>query len=180
MQILKGFFKFKNFFTDKGVLKVTMQTNLFSRTEEQLMNFMWQQGEPISIMQISEQWAEKEITDHHLRVILKSLEKKKAVECCGSEQRGRQYSRIFRCRISKEEYYTKVLDANGVTLDKLLQVEAVALSKTGNDIELDDLIQKLQAIIDEYRDRDEDESSTGYSSHHADSNNENAKIFFRN
>ena len=118
------------------------------------MNFLWDQGKPLSIVQISEQWNGKEITDHHLRVLMKSLEKKSAIECCGAEPRGRQYARIFRCTISKEEYYAKVLDANGVSLSKLLQVESVALAKVGSEENIDELIQSLQEVIDELKKRE--------------------------
>lgn len=137
-----------------------MKKELFNQSEEALMSFLWAQGKPISIAQISELWEEKDITDHHLRVLLKSLEKKSAIECCGAEPRGRQYSRIFRCTISKEEYYAKVLDVNGVSLPKLLQVESVALAKVGSKENIDELIQSLQEVIDELKEREQSGRST--------------------
>lgn len=132
-----------------------MERELFNKSEEMLMNFLWDHGAPISIAQISETWDGKDITDHHLRVLLKSLEQKSAIECCGAEPRGRQYSRVFRCKISKEEYYAKVLDVNGVSLPKLLQVESVALARVGRRENIDELIQSLQGVIDELKDREQ-------------------------
>lgn len=123
------------------------------------MNFLWDYGRPISIAQISEKWDGKDITDHHLRVLLKSLEKKSAIECCGVEPRGRQYSRIFRCMISREEYYAKVLDVNGVSLPKLLKVESVALARVDSRENIDELIQSLQGVIDELKEREQSERS---------------------
>jgi len=132
-----------------------VEKKLFNKSEEALMNFLWDQDRPISVAQISELWDGKDITDHHLRVLLKSLEKKSAIECCGAEPRGRQYSRIFRCTTSREEYYARVLDANGVSLPKLLQVESVALAQVGNGENINELIQSLQEVIDELKEREQ-------------------------
>lgn len=131
-----------------------MEKELFNKSEEALMNFLWDQGKPLSITQISELWEGKEITDHNLRVLMRSLEKKSAIECCGAEPRGRQYARIFRCTISKEEYYAKVLNANGVSLPKLLQVETMALARVDSIENVDELIQSLQGFIDELKERE--------------------------
>lgn len=141
----------------KGV--ISMEKELFNKSEEALMNFLWDHGKPISIAQISELWEGKDITDHHLRVLLKSLEKKSAIECCGAEPRGRQYSRIFRSKISREEYYARVLDVNGVSLPKLLQVESVALARVGSRENIGELIQSLQEVIDELKEREQSERS---------------------
>lgn len=132
-----------------------MGNQLFNRTEEALMNFLWEQKENLCIAEIAEQWTDRNCTDRHLRVILNALEEKGAIECCGAKLRGRQYSRVFRCTISKEKYYAKVLDVNGVSLPKLLQVESVALARVGSRENIDELIQSLQGVIDELKDKEQ-------------------------
>ncbi|WP_322176550.1 hypothetical protein [Acutalibacter caecimuris] len=91
-------------------------------------------------------------TERHLRFILSSLEEKGAIECCGVESRGRKYSRVYRCLITKEEYYARMLDMKAVSFPRLLQVEAVALAKVNNKKNLEELICTLREIIEEYED----------------------------
>lgn len=127
-----------------------MENQLFNKTEDALMNFLWSLGEPISLAKIMKQWEGMIYTERHMRFIISSLEEKGAIECCGIESKGRKYSRIYRCRITKEEYYTRVLDVNEVSLPKLLQAETVALANVNNGEDLDELICTLKEIIEKY------------------------------
>ena len=125
-----------------------MENELFNKGEEALMDFLWSRGEPISFAKITEQWGSMVYTERHLRFIISSLEEKGVIECCGVESKGRKYSRVYRCLITKEEYYARVLDMKEVSFPKLLQVETVA--KVNDKANLDELIQTLKDIIDEY------------------------------
>lgn len=127
-----------------------MEKQLFNKTEDALMNFLWSLGEPISLAKMMEQWEGMVYTERHMRFIISSLEEKGAIECCGVESRGRKYSRVYRCRITKEEYYARVLDVNEVSLPKLLQAETVALASVNNGEDLDELICTLKEIIEKY------------------------------
>jgi len=113
----------------KGV--VSVENDLFNKSEETLMNFLWTQGKPISNSPMSEHWEGKEITDHHLWGLTKSLKKKSAIKCYGVKPRERQYSRISRYTISKEGYCSRALDVNDVSHPKSLQVESVTLAEVG-------------------------------------------------
>lgn len=133
-----------------------MSRILLSKSEEKLMNFLWKQDQPLTVQEMSVLWTDKTWTDHYIRLLLKGLEKKHAIECCGVEQSGRQYSRKFRCAITKEEYYSQTAIHNGVSFEELIHAEAAALTKAGDKEGMDDLVQKLESIIDEFRTRSDD------------------------
>lgn len=59
--------------------------------------------------------------------------------------------------MSREDYYAQLARHNGVTVSKMLQAEAFALVKQGDKKEMEELIQELEDIIEEYRARDDEE-----------------------
>ena len=95
--------------------------------------------------------------EHYLRVMLKSLENKGAVECCSFEQRGKQYARRFRCTVTKEEYYVQLAEKGGANLNGVFRATAVAMTKKADKESQEELLKKLEEIMEEYRTRDDGE-----------------------
>ncbi|WP_322172299.1 BlaI/MecI/CopY family transcriptional regulator [Acutalibacter caecimuris] len=128
-----------------------------SKSEEKLMQFLWEQDRPLSALEMlealdgSQAWGE-----HYLRVMLKSLEKKGAIEYCGFVRRANQYARRFHCTLTQEEYYVQLAQKAGVNVDGVFRAAAVAIIPGSSEEEKEELIQKLEAIIEEYRARDDD------------------------
>ncbi len=122
-----------------------------SKSEERLMNFLWSENTPLSALEMVEKLRDQDWGEHYLRVVLKSLERKGAVECCGFEQRVNQYARRFCCALTKEEYYVQLAARGGVAPDALLRSAAVAMVEKGGDKGKEELIQELERLIEEYR-----------------------------
>ena len=69
---------------------------------------------------------------------------------------GRQYSRKFRCTLTREEFYSQTALRNGVSFEELIRAEAAALTEAGDKEGMDELIHKLEEIIEEFRARGDD------------------------
>lgn len=134
-----------------------MKYQHLSKTEEKLMTFLWDQAQPLSVPEMLERWDDKAWTDNYMRVILKSLEKKGAVEFYDLDHRGSKYARRFRATLSREEYYAQLACSNGVTVRDVAQIQAVAMVQKGGREGMEELIRELEDMIEEYRARDEDE-----------------------
>lgn len=126
----------------------------FTKSEERLMLFLWEQGRPMSVAEMLEAWDNKGWTKNYTRDIVRSLEQKGAVEFYDLDHRGSKYARRFRTVLSKEEYYTQLAKRSGVTVSRMLQVEAVAMAERGDRDGMENLIRELEEIIEEYRARD--------------------------
>ena len=129
-----------------------------SKSEERLMNFLWSENTPLSVLEMVEKLRDQDWGEHYLRVVLKSLERKGAVECCGFEQRVNQYARRFCCALTKEEYYVQLAARGGVAPDALLRSAAVAMVEKGGEKGKEELIQELERLIEEYRAEETEEA----------------------
>ncbi len=129
-----------------------------SKSEERLMNFLWSENTPLSALEMVEKLRDQDWGEHYLRVVLKSLERKGAVECCGFEQRVNQYARRFCCALTKEEYYVQLAARGGVAPDALLRSAAVAMVEKGGEKGKEELIQELERLIEEYRAEETEEA----------------------
>ena len=126
-----------------------------TKSEEKLMLFLWEKGKPLSVSEIIAQWADNTWTKNYTRDIVRGLEEKGVVEFCGLAHNGKNYVRRFRTTLSKEEYYTQLAKHRGVTVSRMLQVEAVAMAEKGDRDGMEKLIHELEEIIEEYRSRDD-------------------------
>ena len=121
------------------------------------MRFLWEQGKPLSALEIQGLWKDKAWTKTYTRDIIRALEEKGAIEFHDLERTGKKYGRRFRTVLTKDEYYSQEAMRNGITSRKLFQLEALALVKKGNKEGIEELIRELEDMIEEYRARDDDE-----------------------
>lgn len=128
-----------------------------SKSEERLMMFLWEQTRPLSALEMQAALNDSAWGEHYLRVMIKSLEKKGAIECCGFEPCGNQYARRFRCALTKEQYYVQLAEKGGVNADGIFRAAAAAMAQKSSEKEKEELIQKLEDIIKEYREKGDDE-----------------------
>ena len=131
-----------------------------TKSEEKLMLFLWEKGKPLSVSEIIAQWADNTWTKNYTRDIVRGLEEKGVVEFCGLAHNGKNYARRFRTTLSKEEYYTQLAKHRGVTVSRMLQVEAVAMAEKGDRDGMEKLIHELEEIIEEYRSREDEHGFT--------------------
>lgn len=127
-----------------------------TKREEELMNFMWGYGKPVTSYEMVSLCRDRDWKDSYIHIMIRSLEKKGAIECCGAKRSGIKYARKFRAAISKEEYYVQLALSAGVDRVSFAKLAAGLIPKDDPD-ERDDLIQKLEEIIREYKERGEEE-----------------------
>lgn len=130
-----------------------MKNISFTKREEELMDFLWSYGEPITSNEMMELCKERTWSDSYLHVMLRSLQKKGAIEQCGLVQYGTQYARQFRCAISKEEYFVRLAMGKGVDKDSFAKV-AVAMAASKED-DNEELIRTLEKIIEDFEEKKE-------------------------
>ncbi|MCI9552581.1 MAG: BlaI/MecI/CopY family transcriptional regulator [Acutalibacter sp.] len=130
-----------------------------SKSEKKVMNFLWEQDKVFSAFEVRNLLCSSFWGGYYTRVILYSLEKKGLIERCGFDQHVRR----FRCALTKEAYDLGIARKDGADRKKLFWLGAEARAQKSKEKEqkekeeLDELIQKLEAIIEEYRREDEEE-----------------------
>lgn len=131
------------------------KNNQFTKREEELMNFLWEYGKPATSKEMLELCQNRTWSESYLHVMLRSLEKKGAIEQCGFVQCGTQYARQFKCTITKEEYYVQLALDRGVNKGIFAQV-AVAMASKVKPKDKDELVQTLEEIIEELTNQSEE------------------------
>ena len=125
-----------------------MSRIVFTTREEELMNFLWEYGEPLTANDMILNCKDHSWSDNYIRVMLRALEKKGAIELCGLEATRTQYARKFKPAISKEEFYLQYVVGAGVDPCAFAKA-AVALAAKSKDGKKDELIQRLDQVLKE-------------------------------
>ncbi len=133
-----------------------MDKPYLTKSEEELMSFLWNYGKPLSVPEMLDICTEHSWSDHYLRVMLKSLERKKMVAVADFDHRGTQYARRFQCVVTKEEYFLQQAKGRGITVNDLVHTEAVAMIRSGDREGVAKLMSQLKEIFAEYEQEDED------------------------
>ncbi len=121
--------------------------------ETELMNFFWSLKEPVTGKDILEQCKEHTWADTYLGLMLRSLEQKGAIRCCGIKLYGKRYARQFESIITKEEYFVQLAKDNGVDM-KAFARAAAGLAKKEAPEDQEKLIGELENIIKEFREKE--------------------------
>ena len=129
---------------------------ILTKREDELMNFLWEMDRPLTVEEMIEGAGEHSWNETYLRTLLRSLEKKGAVECCGFVLRTKLYARQFQPAISKEEFYMQLAMDRGADEKTLFDVAAAAFMKRKKD-DPKEVIQKLEEMLKEYKAKVEDE-----------------------
>lgn len=135
-----------------------MKIPALTKSEETVIMFLWNQGKPLSVQEMIDSWEGEERTwkDNHMRVIVRALIEKGALEVAELDHRTSRASRRLRPTFSKKEYYAQVMKRGGLTASEMVEAEAVAMAKKGDKEGLSNLIHDLKGIIEEYGMRDDD------------------------
>lgn len=126
-----------------------------SKREEELMDFLWKCNKPLTAMEILDECEEHSWSDHYLRVMLRSLERKGLLVFDSLEQRGPQYARRFRCVVSREEYYVRLAEEGGVDVDIFVQAAIAALLRSGTKGR-EEAFNKLKEVMEKYSAKDDE------------------------
>ena len=128
----------------------------FTRREEELMEFLWGYGQPLTSYNMVDLCKDRDWKDSYIHIMIRSLEKKGAIECCGVEKSGIKYARKFRPAITKEEYYVQLALSAGVDRE-LFAKTAAGLVRKDSSNDQEKLIQELEEIIKEFKEREGEE-----------------------
>lgn len=124
----------------------------FTKREEELMEFLWEYGKPLTSYNMVDLCKNHKWKDSYIHCMIRSLEKKGAIEPCGEERSGIKIARKFQPAISKEEYYVQLALSAGVDR-ALFTMAAAGLVKKDASSDQEKLIQELEEIIKEFKER---------------------------
>ena len=122
--------------------------------EEDMLNMLWENGEPMTSVDLEQTLDADEWNHAAIFRIIKSLLAKGLIEECGTQLRGKQWTRRFQPTLTKEEYMAQYLVDRGIDAKSLGQVALAIVNKSGKS-EADDekLIRELEEIIQRIRER---------------------------
>lgn len=113
--------------------------------EEEVMNFMWEYGKPVTSNDILELCKKRTWRDSYLLIMLRSLEKKGAIKICGRVQSNTQYARLLKPALSKEQYYIQLAFKRGVDKKRFVQLAVSELCNSDKK-DAEELIASLTDI----------------------------------
>lgn len=123
-----------------------------TETEEEIMELFWESNEPLTSVDISQKSVNRSWNGNYIHRMLRSLLKKGLIEVCGIQQYGTQYARKYRPTLTKESYVAQVVLAKGRGKDFVAKVSVAMAQEMENK---DELIEELEAIIEQIRGRKE-------------------------
>lgn len=129
--------------------------NLMTQKEEDLMEFLWNYGEPLTITEMAGLLDKEKWNQVTLFRLVKGLLNKGYLKIHGFEKNNTQYARSFIPSMTKEEYAAILLSERGIKSSSLGRI-AVAMLGTGkrkkvSQDEEDKLINELESIIEQIR-----------------------------
>ena len=80
-----------------------------TKSEMEIMDVLWDAGEPLSRSDLLERSGEKSWKDSSVHILLNGLLKKNAIQEAGLVKRSKTYGRIFAPVLSREEYFAQVI-----------------------------------------------------------------------
>lgn len=124
------------------------QTIQLTEREEEVMNFMWEYGKPVTSNDILALCTNRTWKDSYLQIMLRSLKKKGAIKECGRILYNTQYAYLLKPTLTKEEYYLQLAYKRGVNRRSFIQL-AVSIANDMEPEETDSLIDSLSKLIEE-------------------------------
>ena len=122
----------------------------FTRREEELMELLWETGQPMTSIEMIADKKERTWKDNYLKVIIRALLEKGAIRVCGVKQYKTQYARQFEYVITREDYIAKQAVAKGLNGSSLTNIAVAMAKETGSE---EELIARLEEVIKELREK---------------------------
>ena len=80
-----------------------------TRSEMEIMDVLWEAGEPLSRSDLLARSGEKTWKDSSVHILLNGLLQKKAIREAGVVKRRKTYGRIFVPTLTREEYFAETI-----------------------------------------------------------------------
>lgn len=116
---------------------------VLTKSEREIMDVLWNAGEPLSRSDFLEQSEVKTWKDSSVHILLNSLLRKGLIREAGLVKRSKTYGRTFLPTMSREEYYISALFAYRYQPDFLSLVEHLLNRPEANEAAL----QQVQAML---------------------------------
>ncbi len=122
--------------------------------EEDMMDLLWDSGKPMTSVDMEQALSDKDWNHAAIFRVIKSLKEKGLIEECGTQLRGKQWTRLFQPVVDREEYMAQYLVEHGIK-SRSLGLVAMAVVDKSEKSESDDeqLIQELERIIQRIKER---------------------------
>ena len=130
----------------------------FNPSEEQVLNLLWEKGEPLTIIEIEELCVEKKLSRVTIFKAVQSLIEAELLVVNGFSKATKTYARRFTPAITREQYAAMVLEAKGYSAKDMGNVVVAMLGtgksgkinkKTGEKAikELEDIISQIKNLM---------------------------------
>lgn len=134
-------------------------SKLMTQREEDLMEFLWTQENPLTVTEMEEILGKEKWNKVTIFRIVKRLTNKGYLKINGIERNNTQYARKFMPTITKEEYAAVLLSERGIKSNSLGKIALAMLGtgkrkKTSRDEE-EKLVKELEDMITEIRNQEE-------------------------
>ena len=130
---------------------------VMGKSEEKLMDFLWEQNKAMTIVEIEQQMAREGLKKATIFKAVQSLVEQEYLRVNGFERVSKSYARKFEPAVTKEEYAAVVLAARGIDTNSLGNLAMAMLGNENSekkDEEADEkLIKELEDIIVQLRNR---------------------------
>lgn len=130
---------------------------VMGKSEEKLMDFLWEQNKAMTIVEIEQQMAREGLKKATIFKAVQSLVEQEYLRVNGFERVSKSYARKFEPAVTKEEYAAVVLAARGIDTNSLGNLTMAMLGNENSeerDEEADEkLIEELEDIIVQLRNR---------------------------
>lgn len=120
-----------------------MKKYRLSKSEERVMEILWQEGEPLTIAQIVRLADDMEWKANYVTKVMSFLVEKEMVNMCGVTLERNHYSRQFVPLMDKDEYAAGLLNEAGIRITDLPDIAAALVRKSSGRKKLDGRDQKL-------------------------------------
>lgn len=125
-----------------------------TKKEEQLLQLIWEIDRPVTSLELMEINKGELWSKNSIHLLLRSLKDKKIIEECGNLKISTKRAVLFRAKMSKEEYFSKLFMQKGGKSDRILNSFA-ALAKEDDKVDKDELIKSLEEIIQSLKEEEE-------------------------
>ena len=127
----------------------------FSHSEEQILNLLWEKGEPLTINEIEELCIEEKLSRVTIFKAVQSLIDAELLNVNGFAKSTKTYARKFTPAITREQYAAMLLETKGFSTKDMGNV-VVAMLGTGksgkiNKKTVEKAIKELEDIISQIR-----------------------------
>lgn len=119
---------------------------MLTKSEEEIMNLLWEVGEPLASSEIVSKSVNRTWRKSYINLLINSLLNKQMIEVVGVKQMTKNYARTFQPTMSKYAYSVKrTFSQKGFKEENIPDLFAEIIANTENP----QILEKMQSQLDE-------------------------------